>query len=372
MNKDFFVEETLKQQEKNITQIQKMNKEIKKICSLLIKNSNEFDQDDVKNVVTKIETYINTYDRIAYSVMSNFIFSLSSEIQGTMTTNFDLVVEFVLGKEYEKSFKDDSTYEKDSLIFNDKNLEKKWQEMMNRKYKNEQYSKIRKTIIKMYDHIQLAIHQFENLKQDDKEFQKKFAINMEPVNNEVKNQLNTFTKEMNSQLIALIGIFTAMSFLVFGGINSLEDIFKNAVSIPILQAMIIGTIWGLCVTNLIFVFMFFVSKMTKLEIKSCYRKDANLIEKYPLVFWSELILLTILGICSWLYYIDSKDIGYWFVLLGRKWPTIVSLSGFILILALTLICMIKLVNIKNKCDKINSDDIKNKPIEENCFNEKSQ
>mgnify|MGYP007007140284 CR=1 FL=1 len=33
------------------------------------------------------------------------------------------------------------------------------------------------------------------------------------------------TKEMNMQLISLIAIFTALSFIVFGGISSLDNIF---------------------------------------------------------------------------------------------------------------------------------------------------
>ena len=333
MNKNFFDEELLKPQKKNITQIQKMNKEIKEICSLLIKNSDEFDNDSVEKVVKQIEEYIKKYDRIAYSVMSNFIFSLSSQTQGTMTTNFDLVVEWVLSNKYEKEFKRNIKTEESniSLEVDDDEVNKIWKEAMDKQYRDEQYSRIRKTIIKMYDHIQLAIHQFENLKQDDNEFRKKFISNIEPVKTEVNNQLNDFTKGMNSQLISLVGIFTAMSFLVFGGINSLDNIFQEAKTVPILQIMIIGSVWGLCITNLVFVFMFFISKMTGLNIKSCGDKGASLVQKYPLVFWSDLIILTILALCSWLYYIDIKNIGGWFINIGQKNPCIISILGLIII-----------------------------------------
>ena len=54
------------------------------------------------------------------------------------------------------------------------------------------------------------------------------------------------SKEMNVQLISLVAIFTALSFLVFGGISSLDNIFDGAKNIPILKLIVVGSIWGLC------------------------------------------------------------------------------------------------------------------------------
>ena len=74
------------------------------------------------------------------------------------------------------------------------------------------------------------------------------------------------TKEMNTQLISLIAIFTALSFIVFGGISSLDNIFDGVKDIPVTKLMIVGSIWCFCIMNLVFVFMFFVGKLTHLEI----------------------------------------------------------------------------------------------------------
>lgn len=59
------------------------------------------------------------------------------------------------------------------------------------------------------------------------------------------------SKEMNSQLLTMIGIFTALAFLVFGGINSLDNVFSEGV--PVLKLMVVGSVWGLCILNLVFV-----------------------------------------------------------------------------------------------------------------------
>lgn len=49
------------------------------------------------------------------------------------------------------------------------------------------------------------------------------------------------SKEMNGQLISLVSIFTALSFLIFGGISSLDNIFVGAKDIPVTKLMIVGS-----------------------------------------------------------------------------------------------------------------------------------
>ena len=66
------------------------------------------------------------------------------------------------------------------------------------------------------------------------------------------------TKEMNEQLITLVSIFTALAFLLFGGISSLDNIFSGIDKTSILKLLMIGCIWGICLVNLIFVFLLFL------------------------------------------------------------------------------------------------------------------
>lgn len=323
MNDKFFKGTQPKKIDEN--KIEEMTIDIKNILdSSFMKTTKDFNAYDC---IKLINNYIKEHDRLLYSVISNYIFELKNQDPGIFITNLDFLTQFVLSNKYNEEY-----------LGNNKSNSQL-----------EEYLKVKKTILKLWDHVHLALYQFDNLKQSDEEFKRKFIKNIEPVNTEVNKQLNEFTKGMNSQLISLVGIFTAMSFLVFGAINSLDDIFKNAQSIPILQIMIIGSIWGLCITNLVFIFMFFVSKMTKLEIKSCYRKDATLVEKYPLVFWSELVIIFILTSCSWLYYIDSQNIGKWFVNLGEKWPIFISVGGFVLIGVIFGFCVKKLNEKHNQC-----------------------
>ncbi|KIL06899.1 hypothetical protein SR42_15110 [Clostridium botulinum] len=330
--------------------IDKMTTDIKRILNLsFMQTTSSF---DTNNSIELISEYMKNHDRLLYSVISNYIFLLEDEKVGIFITNLDSLAEFVLSAKYNDIYLADKT----------------------KRSKVKHYTKIKKTILKLWDHSHLALYQFESLKQSDDEFKRNFIKNISPVKTDVNKQLNEFTKGMNSQLISLVGIFTAMSFLVFGSINSLDGIFKNAQSIPILQIMIIGTVWGLCVTNLVFVFMFFISKMTEMKIKSDLNEDATLIQKYPLIFWSNLILLTVLSMCSWLYYIDTQNIGGWFVNVGKNNSIVVCLIGFLVILISFFICYMYLLGIcnKDKCKKSHKNNKKEELQEDkNELNPKS-
>ena len=44
------------------------------------------------------------------------------------------------------------------------------------------------------------------------------------------------SKEMNAQMITMVGIFTALAFLVFGSISSLDGIFEQN-AIPLFKVI---------------------------------------------------------------------------------------------------------------------------------------
>lgn len=284
--------------------IRGMNREIINICEELTVPSNKF---KCKDVDQHISDYIQEYNRLLYSVISEYIFQLSEEKTDAFNSNLETLVEYTLNKQ------DKLHIEKEECC---------------------QQDRTKQSILKLWDHVNLAINQSRNLKQSDEEFKKKFTDHIVPVRKDVDDQLNEFTRSMNSQLISLIGIFTAMSFLVFGGINSLDNIFSGAFSIPLLKLMIIGCIWGLCIINLVFIFMFFISKMVSLNITSNTSPSANIFQKYPLVWWSNLVIGALLIISTWLFYIDKMDLGGWFVALNRNYAGITVIIGFVVIIGI--------------------------------------
>ena len=136
---------------------------------------------------------------------------------------------------------------------------------------------------------------------------------------------------------SLVSIFTALSFLLFGGIRSLDNIFAGAKDIPVTKLMIVGTIWCFCIMNLIFVFMFFVSKMTGLNIRSSQDVNANLVQRYPLIWWCDLTLIAVLLMSCWAYYIKSEGFSVQiYERLGRC-PTVYFVIGTITIVGMIIL-----------------------------------
>ena len=143
------------------------------------------------------------------------------------------------------------------------------------------------------------------------------------------------TKEMNAQLLTLVSIFTALAFLVFGGISSLDNIFSLS-EIPLLKIIASGLVWGLCIFNLIFVFLFCVGKMTHLNFKSTDSPDATIFQKYPIVWWCDLLLVSLLLICLWLYFMQREEISIWFINICVKNTELSSVIGTIMLLGVII------------------------------------
>lgn len=180
----------------------------------------------------------------------------------------------------------------------------------------------RKVILKMYDHVNLAKRQYNELKESDDDFEMKFRKSFQSHQVEL-------TREMSSQLVTLVGIFTAIAFVVFGGISSLDNVFQNGIAdIPLLRVMIIGIVWSLCMINLVFIFLFCVGKITKLSFKFPNAVQNSLTKKYPIIFWSNYLLVGMLLILCWVYYLSNHQFFEWMNKLADRNAITVTITGF--------------------------------------------
>lgn len=276
----------------------KQDQSSKEVSANIMNNTNEYRQIAIRNICSKLtlsefdeqqvyqdmKTYLNTYGRWLYSVISNYLFSLNEKDRTKYISNLNTLLEY-----------SDKLETKEELT-------------------------IKMYIEKLWDHSNLAIAQVEQLHDSEDTFSARFQKNLIPFKSE-------FTHEMNMQFISLIAIFTALSFIVFGGISSLDNIFNGAKDFPILILMIMGSIWGLFICNLVFVFMLFVSKFTKLSLKMSEKEDASLSEKYPFIVWCNYIFLLILSVSSWLYYVDYSNSGGWLLNWSKAYPKISCFMG---------------------------------------------
>lgn len=293
-------------------QIQEMENSISMFIDMLEKSNEQFKADKAFESLLK---YNKEYDRILYSTISNIIYkkyesSGSAELSGTLLSNIDALVKYSESPDNIHKLKDSckgNTTPKD-------------------------IDTTRKTVIKIWDHISLASHQYTMLKQTDDDYDRKFKKRIA----EYKEEM---TKEMNTQMITMVGIFTALAFLIFGSISSLDGVFEN-LEMPLFKILSIGIIWGLCVLNMIFVFLYCIGKMTKLKFKSSDNPDSSVFQKYPIVWCTNLTLIVLLLFTSWGYFVQQNIIGEKIIGLTNDNPWLVFGIGSALILIFVIISMI--------------------------------
>lgn len=289
--------------------IQEMEKEISSFFGKLEQPNEQF---DAEKAFDALHDYISRYERILYSTISNMIYLRYSEsgkadISGTLLSNLDALVKFS---------------ETSSNIAAKKKA-------LSGSQTEKSVDETRKAIIKIWDHITLASHQYTMLKQTDDEYDDKFKKRISSYKEEM-------SKEMNTQMITMVGIFTALAFLIFGSISSLDGVFEN-ITMPLFKVMSIGLIWGLCVSNMIFVFLYCVGKMTKLNFKSSKNNSSSIFQRYPVVWWTNLTLIGLLLLSSWGYFIQKSSIGATISRWANCSPLLVFIIGSVIILLIIVL-----------------------------------
>ena len=297
-------EETLNNKEIKENHLQDMQNAVKNFFNILMSDNEKF---NAKRAFDVLYNYILTYDRILYSTVSNIIYECNEEgknknLFGTILSNVEELV----------------AYTEDSII-----MASLIDVAESEEHKRAVYD-TQKAVWKIWDHINLAHHQYLVFWQSEDEYDKRFEARIQKFQGKITN-------EMSSQLLAMIGIFTALAFLIFGSISSLESIFAGISNTPVLKLMLAGCVWGLGLLNLIFVFLFCVGKMTHQDFKSDKGKEASFYQRYPVVCWTDFIIFAMMLLLMWMDYINYNHADSWIKQLVEINPTLISILGFVII-----------------------------------------
>lgn len=114
-------------------------------------------------------------------------------------------------------------------------------------------------LIKLYDHCNLANTQrivYNRTKEDIQQL----------TDESIKNKISEYEKDITGQLMGLVSIFTALSFVIFGGINTLSSISEHIKNGNILKIVFVADLWMICMTNVFMLFIKLICKITKHDI----------------------------------------------------------------------------------------------------------
>lgn len=265
-------------------QHQKMVLAIKEFLSFLAESDN--DKLDIYDIYYHLFMYIHKYERLLYSQISIYVYEISEkdiDSIGTILSNIETI---------QKKSNDNSQYQtiKEKILSECTLNEKEFEET---KLDTD------KALVKISDHISLAQQQYLLLKRSDEEYKEKFII----MSGNIQNEL---TRETNAQLITMVGIFTALAFIVFGGFSSLDNIFNSGV--PLLKIVISTLVWCIGMMNIIFIFLYCVGKMTKLSFKANDDIKATVFQRYPVIFWTNEIMISMLLLALWAHYFLNRNV----------------------------------------------------------------
>lgn len=282
--------QTQKAKEKRtLDSLSPMERGMKDLLKELFKPNKEFDEKKFFQIVTD---YVNNYDRLLYSELSSRCFNLNPAQIESIQMNISSAVEYA----YSNKIQDDG--------------------------KKELVQRTKRSILKLYDHFNLATAQRELARTDDS------IVNI--VDKKVSPFKEELMKDMSSQLITLVGIFTAIAFVVFGGITSLSSVFSSINNTPVSKIIMLALLWGISISNCIYVLLYCIGILTK-------NKSSILFGEGKIPLWSNLILITLFLLSAWFYYISSRNIDQWFVQFRENYQIFISIFGFIFILGLSFL-----------------------------------
>lgn len=267
---------------------------VKEIFEIDIADSSECEyEESIANICDKLTEFYNKEGRHSYSEVSTLLLSINEDKHAYFYDNMKSILKI--------------------LDENDK--------------KNN--TKFKSKAIKLEDHIKLELLRVSNIKKVD---QLKEKIDNETVTyeNKFKELRNVYSKQkedidgLNSQIISVIGIFSAIVITFFGGINFIESVLNSINKVSKYRLVFAILITGFVMFNTIFMLLNFISKLTGKNIRSSCdnyigenkcapdcknRKNIKCIKsKHPTIYWVNAIFMVgIIGI-TLMYYLDYFDI----------------------------------------------------------------
>ena len=186
-------------------------RKINAICKALTLETQKYDP---QKTVEDINTYIaspNKLDRILYSEISNYVFSLEMAQRGIFATNLEKLLLY--------SLNENNNISEDS----------------------------KKLIVKIYDHVQLALHQIENVNNI-------FANSIE----EAKENLQREIKGVEKEYISILGIFAAIVLAFVGGITFSTSILQNISAVSVFRLLLVIDFLAFVLINVIYILVKFI------------------------------------------------------------------------------------------------------------------
>lgn len=222
------------------------------IFSRILSSPDDF---DINDWIKEFSKFAKDHKKLLYAKISSRIIACEdNSLIENLTNNISTVIEAIKPKEK-------GVVAEESIILVDKDC----------------YT----LFLKFHDHCNLAMTQrsvylkteneFKEIASETKEDVKKSLEEATTeINKHVKaseQKINDAEKNITTQLITLVSIFTALSFVIFGGISVLDNLLQNVRALPVIKTLLIGDLWFICMANLFIIFTKLICLMIGKDFK---------------------------------------------------------------------------------------------------------
>ena len=218
----------------------------RKIIGILASLRKPSDQYEPQKTISSIRSYITAGDRILYSELTSAIYAMDEEERGTVTTNLDSLTAY--------------TFDESNGVEDD----------------------IRKIVIRLWDHFNLACIQADNANHV-------LALGVESTKEELYNELSGKFSTIEREYITILGIFAAVILAFVGGITFSSSVLQHIDNVSIYRLVFVILLLGFVLTNTINLLLRYIFKL-------------NFVKKEKIRIWPFnliVVILMLLTIVSW-------------------------------------------------------------------------
>lgn len=235
-----------------VNQFEITKTKLNEICAGLTRETQKYDPNET---IKAIESYIcvsGKLDRMLYSEISSYMFSLEDEDRGIYTTNLDKLMSTTLNQNHEA---------------------------------NEECQKI---ILKIYDHSQLALRQIENTNNI-------FANSIDEARENLERQMKGIEKEY----ITILGIFASVILAFVGGMTFSTSVLQNMANVSIYRLVLTIDFLAFIFINAIYVLMEFIFTING-------KNDGNTKQPFEVKRVNKVCLVIgIITVIAWLFDLEQ-------------------------------------------------------------------
>lgn len=226
-------------------------KRIRSICKSLSVNTKDYKPEITVDIITNYIESEDRLERILYSEISNYIYSLETTKRGIFSTNVEKML----------------LYSLDEKI--DLGVDQK------------------KMIVKIYDHFQLAQHQIENAENISK---KSIAEAIEGTKEKLQDQI----KSVEREYISILGIFASIVLAFVGGATFSSSVLQNISSVSIFRLLLIVDFLASVLLNVIYILVKFIFVINNKDTSFFKIKELNI----------AFLIIAVIIVISWIINFD--------------------------------------------------------------------